>query len=447
MKEFTKKQFLTIIQEENELDEMGQWTKFPEGGRRIFDPEMKKSFTKGKGTKQTKEKQAAHIGFDLLDNPENPLDTPLKRIIFTKGIDLDEFKENNEELLEKLEEEFEGDGGFFLTTDSLPYNWPYQKSGRILVPIIGGSIQHDMARTQHTKKYEHSGEKYSVTEKIRRTLYPTLRGFFNYDSNTENSLVGVFEERSLPLFHMDDELFLNREIKSEDVNNEKIKFETHSFAGYENADNFLNAATQRMTFDDPDKNLLFIHKQTGEKEHHLPRQYNKKYTNYSQTKKTQQAYKGLTPVYGLDKYRLESKNIDVILESTIKVDGVRNGNEYIWVVTYNFSFGRKRPDEKVVGNLRLVKSITSQKSVNFEIDPQYGEFNEYYTVMDNVEIKNALIEVLSDLGQKIEEEITSEVISNLSSYGLSDIERYQDVSESIVERAVRNVIKEIMRKK
>ena len=442
MKEILKKDLLNIIQEENELDEMGQWKDFPVGGRRIYDPEMKKGFTKGKGTKQTKEKQAAHIGWDLLDNPENPQDTPLKRIIFTKGIDLNEFKETHSDLLEKLKEEFDGDGGFFLTTDSLPYNWPYQKSGRIIVPLEGGE---GVINTR--KGYQHSGKGYSITEKIRRVLYPTLRGFFNYDSNTENSLVGVFEERSLPLFHMDDELFLNREIKSEDVNNEKIKFETHSFAGYENADNFLNAATQRMTFDDPDKNLLFIHKQTGEKEHHLPRQYNKKYTNYSQTKKTQQAYKGLTPVYGLDKYRLESKNIDVILESTIKVDGVRNGNEYIWVVTYNFSFGRKRPDEKVVGNLRLVKSITSQKLVNFEIDPQYGEFNEYYTVMDNVEIKNALIEVLSDLGQKIEEEITSEVISNLSSYGLSDIERYQDVNESIVERAVRNVIKEIMRKK
>jgi len=432
MKEITKKNLLKIIQEENELDEMGQWSNFPLGGRRIFDPEMKKKFTKGKGTQQTKEKQNAHIGWDLLDNPENPEDTPLKRIIFTKGINLEEFKETHRDLLEKLKEEFEGDGGFYLTEDSLPYNWPYQKAGRIIVPLEGGESIENTRKT-----YQHSGENYSATESIRRRFNPIVKKYFNYDGK----LGGTFEYLSLPLLHLDDELYTNRYLNNK-VNNDEINLESHSLSSYRSANDFKKASGERATEDDLPEDLAY------RESYPMARLYNEKYSNYDPTKKNRTKYVGLTPIYKLEKYRHAPENLDVTIMSNLAIHGKNNLDKtYSWEIKFSILFARKKPTEdSIEGSMQLLKDFVATNTTSYDYPPGKNDFSDSYTVMDNPSIVSSLVATLGDISTEIEDYPVSEIL-NVANYGISDVERVPRLHESIVSKAIENVIKEVMRKK
>lgn len=453
MKEFTKKQFLQIIQEENELDEMGKHVNFPAKGRYIFDPEKEKTFTKGKGPQQNKEKQSALIGYDLKDNPDlevGDIDEPedesksrIIRIISSGEIDLEEFKRDNEDLLKKLQEEFQDPathsgstkGGFYLTTDVLPFNWPYQKKDRIIVPIINNVIRHDLATTQYRKPYEHSGDNYSITEKIRREFNPIVRKYFNFDGE----LKGVFNKFLLPKLHLDDELYTNRYL-SDNVNNDVINLESHSLSSFPTSDAFKKLITHKMTF----KPLSDIPYRDS---YYMPRLYNPKYTHYDPTKKNKMEYKGLTPIYKLEKYRLAEENLDVTIMSNLAVHGTKtDANEYVWIVKFSILFARKRPDQETVeGNMQLLKDFINTKVVNFNLPSHINGFDSKYCVMDNHEIRMGLEEALSDVGTQIKSMPPNELLK-IGNYGISDIQKQPMISENKVEIAIQNVIKEVMTK-
>jgi len=433
MKEILKKDLLNIIQEENELDEMGQWSNFPLGGKRIYDPEMKKKFTKGiKGSLRDKEWKAAHVGWDLLDNPDNPENTPLKRIIFTKGIDIEEFKETHRDLLEKLKEEFEGDGGFYLTTDTLPFNWPYQKAGRIIVPLEGGE------GIENTRKaYQHSGEKYSETENIRRVFNPIVKKCFNYDGE----LRPTFEQLSLPLLHLDDEHYTNRYL-SDKVNNNEINLESHSLSSYRSAADFRKSAAERATEDELPEDLEY------RESYYMSRLYNEIYSNNDPTKKNRVKYMGKTPKYGLEKQGFAPENLDITIMSNLAIHGQKNNDDtYTWVVKFSILFARKKPTEKSIeGGMQLLKDFELTKRTSYELPPNENDFSDSYTVVDNPSIKDCLITTLDDVAAQIKDYHPSEML-NVANYGISDIQREPQLNESIVERVVQNVIKEVMRKK
>ena len=134
--------------------------------------------------------------------------------------------------------------------------------------------------------------------------------------------------------------------------------------------------------------------------------------------------------------------------SNLAIHGQKNNNDtYTWVVNFSILFARKKPTEdSIEESMQLLKDFMVEKTTNYELPPNENKFSDSYTVIDNNAIYEALVKVLSDIGTQIESYPASEILK-IANYGISDIQRVPQLNESMVDIAIRNVIKEVMRKK
>jgi hypothetical protein len=174
-----------------------------------------------------------------------------------------------------------------------------------------------------------------------------------------------------------------------EMSNERIQYQTHTFNSYLSANQFLNFVVARIQ----NKPI-----EQENKSYHLARQFNQIYNNWDETIKNQQSYQGKTDAYKLDKFGMDESNLDVSVRMDLTINGrlKRAGDvrEYEWEITFQTKFGRKLQDSRWLGSLNPDKNLKIRKTVDLE--PGI-EFDDSRLTINNFEIKNALIEALTEL--------------------------------------------------
>jgi hypothetical protein len=274
--------------------------------------------------------------------------------------------------------------------------------------------------------YKPTGESYSEKENIKRALYPIIAQTFESESFAE-----VLNARSIPAIVARDRKNVNQ---YGEYSNTKIEYQTHNNNSYETVKDFLTAAVARVNNrETPDM-----------KTYYLARQYNNNYNRWRADKKMLKQYAGKTPKYELDAFGLEEGNYDTTVRMDFEIFGQPVGdNSYTWNVRMRTNLGKKLSEESGLRNGWLDdKLIQSTTTAQFRPGT---EFNEKYTVMDNPEIRNALIEAIDDLKSKVE------AINPKETLRAATVKRYQignrgdELNESIKKKLVQRVVQKVIK--
>lgn len=229
--------------------------------------------------------------------------------------------------------------------------------------------------------YRASGEKYSISEKINRKLYPIIREKLgNAEINRQ------LEIRSFPPIKVEDE-YLNKH--AEKPTNEEVFFECHSYNSYDSLGSFFESVISVLDGGDP----------SGMNTHYLARGFNKKYANWERTRKQRLEYKGKTKKYKLNVVGLDQSNLDASILMGFKVLGENKGDTFVWRAEISTSISKKKDVDKYVteGSQPM---FNKKSSVTVDIDPD-KIFDENYTLMDDENIVNGLISGLGNLVNEI----------------------------------------------
>jgi hypothetical protein len=399
--EISKEKLMSIISESSiEMDEMGRiWDKADAISRPIKDD------------------QGNLIGHDMLIDPNDPSKGRMN-ILFT--CDIDGFIQNHPELVAKLKNQYGGKVRY--STDTCPKYNPHRNTKRLYHNLPGEENDGDDVQR---RPYQASGENYDAQENIRRMFNPILREELGLESDKGKQFNEVLSKRSIPAIIINDPKFEDRH---NDVwRNDQIQYKVHSFNTYENAQTFLKTVVNRIAGKDSE--------QTDTS--YLARQFNQKYSNWEETKKSDKRYEGKTSVFQLDKRGYSELNLDVSMKMEFDITGFRQNNEFVWVINMKNKFGRKRPDEYRISNGGL-KPITLQDGGYLdegkiqvrkvvELDEE-KTFDDKNTVMSDFAVSEGLREAIQDFKAKIEA-ISPKSALKYANVRRSDIER---VNESVV---------------
>lgn len=271
--------------------------------------------------------------------------------------------------------------------------------------------------------YKPTGEKYSASERIKRIFNDVISNEFENEEFSE-----VLNKRSIPAIVARDRSNVSQYSK---FDNNQVTYETHNNNAYQSVQDFLKAAVARVKgLESPEMKTFY-----------MARQYNTKYNNWRADKKNLKKYEGKTPVYGLDAYGLEQDNLDVTIRMDLIIKGERVGDgSFAWSVNMTTKLGKKiETDSGFKDGFLDDKTITVNKTAQFAPNVQ---FTDSYTIMDNDDIKNALIEALNELKSKIE------AIDPKETLKLANVKRYQinpnaQINEERVKKLMSQVLKEV----
>lgn len=400
--EISKEKLMSIILESSiEMDEMGRiWDKSDAISRPIKDDD---------GTL---------IGHDMLIDPNNSQGGRVN-VIF--ACDINEFINNHPDLVKKLKEQY---GNIKWTTDTCPKYNPHRNTKRVYqqLPDEDGDDTNIERRP-----YQATGENYSVEEKIQRLFNPILREELGLESDKGKQFNSVLSKRSIPAIVVNDPKFEDR---YNDVwENNQIKYKVHSFNTYENAQSFLKTVVNRIGGKDTENTDTS----------YLARQFNQKYSNWEDTKKSDKTYEGKTDVFQLDKRGFSELNLDVSMKMEFSIMGMKQNNQFVWSIEMKNKFGRKRPDEYRISSGGL-KPITLQdggyldegvikvrKEIQLEDDLDLGDDR---TIMSVFAVSQGLREAISDFKAKIEG-ISPKSALKYANVRRSDIERVNETINKI----------------
>jgi hypothetical protein len=272
--------------------------------------------------------------------------------------------------------------------------------------------------------YKPTGEKMGESEKIKRRFFDVIA------RNLEDeSFAQELNKRSIPAVIARDRSNVNQYGK---FTNQKIEYSTHNNNAYASAKDFLTAAIARVQG-----------KETPEmKTFYMARQYNTTYNNWRADKKMLKQYSGKTEKYMLDAFGLEEQNLDVTIRMDLEIFGELLGeNSYTWNVRMTTKIGKKLEEETGLKG-GFLDDKTIQASTTAQLAPG-TQFTESYTVMDNPEIVNALIEAMDNLKSQVESIDPKETLK------VATVKRYQinpnqnQVNESLKERLVDRIVKKL----
>lgn len=352
MMEYTKEQFIKTITESTDIsvDEMANWRKMR--GEDIKYEEIKDD--------------NELVGWNVMGTP----------VLFTCGVDINDFMNEKPDLVAKLKEQF----GENLKWEqgNLTKCKPRRKLDVKDFPTDDGNVQ----SKEMDVRYVPSGEKMDATTKIKRKINQLVVEILG-NEEVDNRL----ERLSIPEVRGRDRKHLNR---YGEMSNDRILYGTHNFNSYKSGQDFLNAVVSRVA----NKEVPVEYKS-----YHLARQFNQNYRKWEDTKKNEKNYQGKTDVYGLDKFGFDEDNLDVTVRSDLQIDGANRGDRYVWIIQFVVKFGKKLRDQyKIQGRLLEDKKIRIQKDVMIEEGTQ---FSDEFTVLDNLPIVTALIEGLTEIKDQI----------------------------------------------
>jgi hypothetical protein len=268
--------------------------------------------------------------------------------------------------------------------------------------------------------YYASGEKMSAQERIKRKLFSVIDSEFTNEEFSE-----VLNKRSIPTIVARDRKHINLYTR---FDNEKIVYETHNYNAYETVQDFLKAAIARVKGGDTPEM----------KTYHLARQYNNNYRNWAADKKNQKQYAGKTDVYKLDAYGLEEKNLDVSIRMDFQISGEKMGESFSWNVRMTNKIGKKLSDESGLRGGFLDDKLF-QATTTAQLDPT-KQFSDEYTVMDDINVVNALLQAIEDLKSQIE------AIDPKETLKVATVKQYQikrPVNESLTEKLIKRIVNKL----
>ena len=178
---------------------------------------------------------------------------------------------------------------------------------------------------------------------------------------------------------------------------------------------------------------------------YMARQYNTNYDNWRADKKMLKQYAGKTDKYMLDAYGLEQDNLDVTIRMDFEISGEPLGdNSYTWNVRMVTKLGKKLEDESGLKGGFLDDKLI-QSSSTAQLRPG-TEFNENYTVMDNKEVVDALIQAIDDLKSQV---LTLDPKETLKA---ATVKRYQikdrdpnELNESIKKKLITRIVHKVVK--
>jgi hypothetical protein len=318
--------------------------------------------------------------------------------------ELEQFKAANEEWLKQLEE-----------THKLEPQLAACKRGKFHRPVEkwaeGG--------------YKPTGEKYSESERIKRKLFEVIA-----ENLEDESFAEQLNKRSIPSVVARDRKNVNQYGK---FSNQKIEYATHNNNAYNSVKDFLTAAIARVKGQDTPEMKTF----------HMARQYNNRYNNWRADKKMLKQYAGKTEKYMLDAFGLEEENLDVTIRMDLEIFGeLIGGNSYSWNVRMTTKIGKKLEEETgLKGGFLDDKTIQSTTTAQL---PPNTEFSDSYTVMDNPEVVNALIESMNNLKSQVESIDPKETlkVATVKRYQINPINESVEIKkEKLVQRIVQKITK------
>jgi hypothetical protein len=407
--EISKEKLMSIISESStEIDEMGRiWDKADAISRPIKDDE------------------GNLIGHDMLIDP-NDSSKGRVNVIFT--CDIQEFVNSHPDLVAKLKQQY---GGVKWSSDTCPKYNPHRGTKRVY-----SNLPDDEGDDNNIERrpYQASGENYDVQENIRRLFNPILRDELGLESDKGKQFNEILSKRSIPAIIVNDPKFEDRH---NDVwDNDEIKYRVHSFNTYENAQSFLKSVVNRIAGRDTE--------QTNTS--YLARQFNQKYANWEETKKSDKRYLGKTDVFQLDRSGYSELNLDVSMKMDFEITGSKQNDEFIWTITMKNKFGRKRPDEYRIPNGKL-KPITLQDggyldegviTVEKRVPLDETEFTGDKSIMSVFAVSEGLREAIHDFKAKIEG-ISPKSALKYANVRRSDVEK---INETVVNISL-DILKEI----
>ena len=352
MMEYTKEQFLKTITESTDVsvDEMANW-------RKMRGEDIKYEEIKDEGEL---------VGWNVMGTP----------VLFTCGVDINDFMNEKPDLVAKLKEQFGEDLKW--EQGNLTKCKPRRKLDVKDFPTDDGNVQ----SKEMDARYVPSGEKMDATTKIKRKLNQLVVEILGNEEVDQR-----LERLSIPEIRGRDRKHLNR---YGDMSNDRILYGTHNFNSYKSGQDFLNAVVSRVA----NKEVPVEYKS-----YHLARQFNQNYRKWEDTKKNEKNYQGKTDVYMLDKFGFDEDNLDVTVRSDLQIDGANRGDRYVWIIQFVVKFGKKLRDQyRISGRLLEDKKIRIQKDVAIEDGVQ---FNDEYTVLDNMPIVTGLIEGLTEIKDEL----------------------------------------------
>ena len=176
----------------------------------------------------------------------------------------------------------------------------------------------------------------------------------------------------------------------------------------------------------------------------MARQYNTNYNNWRADKKMLKQYAGKTDKYMLDAYGLEQDNLDVTIRMDFEITGEPLGdNSYTWNVRMVSKLGKKLEDESGLKGGFLDDKLI-QSSSTAQLRPG-TEFNDNYTVMDNKEVVDALIQAIDDLKSQV---IALDPKETLKA---ATVKRYQignppnQVNESVKKKLINRIVQKVVK--
>jgi hypothetical protein len=271
--------------------------------------------------------------------------------------------------------------------------------------------------------YKPTGAKYSESERIKRIFNDIISSELEDEQFAE-----ILNKRSIPSIIARDRSNVSQYGK---FTNQQVVYETHNNNAYNSVKDFLMAAIARVKGNDTSEMKTF----------YMARQYNTQYNNWRADKKNLKKYEGKTPKYGLDAYGLEQDNLDVTIRMDLDIKGEMIGNgSFAWMVNMTTKLGKKiETDSGFKDGFLDDKTISVNKTAQFEPNK---EFNDSYTIMDNENIREALIEAINELKSKIESVDPKETIK------LANVKRYQinpnnQMNEDKIQRLISKVVKEV----
>jgi len=349
MEDILKKKIRSIIQEmeSQEVDEMADWKKM-QGITKNFE--------------KIKDQNGNLVGWNVQGTP----------IVFT--CDIQSFINEHPEIIAELKEKF-GENLRWVNKN-LPACQPRSKMDLQRLPGGGNDTE------KMVTSYVHSGERMPAREKILRKLNSIIV------EKLENEEVSKHLELcSIPTIKGRERTNIDRH---SEISNQKIDYKTHTFNSYESAPDFLKSVVSRIKGNVPD----------NFQEYYLARQFNKRYSNWSQDKKNQKQWAGLTDIYQLQRYGFEESNLDVTVAMFLEIKGELIGDaSYGWSVSFKTEHGKKiKEDIRIKGGFTQDKNINIIKTAQLEPGTQ---FSDDHTVLEDIAIVSALIEAIDELRDKL----------------------------------------------
>jgi len=305
---------------------------------------------------------------------------------------------------------------------------------------------HRVAEKIFAGGYKPTGESIPVGERIKR-YSNRKKGEGFYDIIYNQLEVGDFAKYlsycSIPPIIND---IKHRDRYSDaEITNDNVIFKMISFDKYASLKDFLKKVVENIrpiaNFNIPEEN-----KSTYDSGDYLARLFNRIRKNWDPERKTDKDFFGYTEAYKLKRIGYEENDIDVMSSNYFELKGKlsRNQNEFIWSIFMDVKFGKKLKEDRRVSRLTSDKAIRSQIIVVLEPE-EIERFSDTHTIMDNINIKQGLFEVISSFKEKVKTEITPQDALRLGRMTYANTTR--DDEQINEERYFKKIITNLLQKK